>query len=211
MLLLEESQPIASGDGWTMTVEVNQIEQTPKGSRHVRQSASYNFKEGADNESDDAKMKRLDVKRGARRRAFESFDPEKVAANKLKRQKPKHATPAATTALQPRAAAALQANAVVPRAAAAIAPALAAAPDPPDLDTLRDWALLRAWKALGSPEEVLEALRAQGHIDAEEQPWSVHRVCERHAFLCMCVRVSSRLVGPEASQRSQRTLANLCA
>ena len=28
-----------------MTVEINQIEQTPKGSRHVRQSASYNFKE----------------------------------------------------------------------------------------------------------------------------------------------------------------------
>ena len=50
MLLLEESQPIASGDCWTMTVDVNQIEQTPKGSRHVRQSASYNFKEGADNE-----------------------------------------------------------------------------------------------------------------------------------------------------------------
>ena len=156
-------------------------------------------------------MKRLDVKRGARRRAFESFDPEKVAAKKLKRQKPKHATPAATTALQPRAAAALQANAVVPRAAAAIVPALAAAPDPPDLDTLRDWALLRAWKALGSPEEVLKALRAQRHTDAEEQPWSVHRVCERHACLCMCVRVSSRLVGPQASQRSQRTLANLCA
>ena len=71
--------------------------------------------------------------------------------------------------------------------------------------------LLRAWKELAGPEEVLEALEAQGHMDEEEQPWSAHRVCERHAFLCMCVRVSSRLVGPEASQRSQRTLANLCA
>ena len=211
VLVLEESEPVASEDGWTMTVRVNQIDLTPKGSRRVLQSASYNFRAGAENESDEARLKRLDVKRGARRRAVDSFDPEKVKAKKLQRRKQQH-TPTAPERIRAPAVAAMQANAPgARRAAAAIMPALAAAPDPPDLETLRDWALLRAWKALGSPEEVLEALRAQGHTDAEEQPWSVDRVCERHAFLCMCVRVSSRLVGPEASQRSQRTLANLCA
>eukprot|EP00966_Prymnesium_polylepis_P187147 4338078-Prymnesium_polylepis.1 len=34
--------------------------------------------------------------------------------------------------------------------------------------------LLRAWKELAGPEEVLEALRTQGHMDEEEQPWSAH-------------------------------------
>eukprot|EP00966_Prymnesium_polylepis_P253715 5863848-Prymnesium_polylepis.1 len=62
----------------------------------------------------------------------------------------------------------LQANAA-PRAAAAVPHTLVAAPDVPDPGTLRDWALLRAWKELAGPEEVLEALRAQGHMDEEEQ------------------------------------------
>jgi hypothetical protein len=210
MLILEESEPVASDNGWTMTVRIDQIDQTPRGSRNVLKSASYNFKAGAENETAEARRKRLDVKRGARQRAFDSFEPEKLAAKKLKRRKQQHAPAAATVALQPVAAAAMQANAA-PRAAAAVPHTLAAAPDVPDTGTLRDWALLRAWKELAGPEEVLEALEAQGHMDEEEQPWSAHRVCERHAFLCMCVRVSSRLVGPEASQRSQRTLANLCA
>ena len=66
--------------------------------------------------------------------------------------------------------------------------------------------------AVESSHQMVEHMTYQMiHMDEEEQPWSAHRVCERHAFLCMCVRVSSRLVGPEASQRSQRTLANLCA
>ena len=211
MLLLQESQPVASADGWTQTVTIEQIEQTPRGTRRVLQSASYNFKEGADNETEDARRRRLDVKRGARRRAIDSLNPEKAAAKKLKRQKKQPRAPAAMAATASQAAAAMQANAPVALAAPAIPHALAAAPDPLDPETLRDWALLRAWKALGSPEEVLEALCAQGHMDDEEQPWSAHRVRERHSFLCMCVRVSSRLVGSEASQRSQRTLANLCA
>ena len=33
MLLLEESQPVASDDGWTQTITIEQIEQTPRGTR----------------------------------------------------------------------------------------------------------------------------------------------------------------------------------
>ena len=51
MLLLEESQTALSDDGCTHTVTIEQIEQTPQGSRKILQSASYNFKEGAENES----------------------------------------------------------------------------------------------------------------------------------------------------------------
>eukprot|EP00966_Prymnesium_polylepis_P215640 4993777-Prymnesium_polylepis.1 len=63
MLRLEESQPVLSDDGCTQTVTIEQIEQTPQGSRKVLQSASYNFKEVAENESEEARKKRLDVKR----------------------------------------------------------------------------------------------------------------------------------------------------
>ena len=55
VLLLEESQPVASADGWMQTVTIEQIEQTPRGSRQVLQSASYNFKEGADDESEETR------------------------------------------------------------------------------------------------------------------------------------------------------------
>eukprot|EP00966_Prymnesium_polylepis_P270707 6253918-Prymnesium_polylepis.1 len=53
-----------SDDGWVQTVTINlKIEQTPNGSRQVLKSASYNFKEDAENESEEARKKRLDVKR----------------------------------------------------------------------------------------------------------------------------------------------------
>eukprot|EP00966_Prymnesium_polylepis_P242056 5598086-Prymnesium_polylepis.1 len=43
-------------------------------------------------------MKRLDVKRGARRHAFDSFDPEKVAAKQQNRRKRQQRAPAAMAA-----------------------------------------------------------------------------------------------------------------
>jgi hypothetical protein len=46
VLLLEESQPVASADGWMQTVTIEQIEQTPRGSRQVLQSASYSQSTG---------------------------------------------------------------------------------------------------------------------------------------------------------------------
>ena len=207
VVLLEESQPVASADGWIKTVTIDQVEQTPRGTRQVLRSVSYNFKEGADNESDSARKKRLDVKRGARRRAFESFDLEKVAAKKQKRRKQQRA-PAATT--QVAAAAAGMRPTVQPRALT-LEPA-AGAPlgeTEPDLETQRDWALLRAWKEQPGPEAVLHVLRERG-LDDEDQPWTVNRVQERHEFLCRCVRVASRLVGESGSVRSVRTLACLC-
>eukprot|EP00966_Prymnesium_polylepis_P282766 6533637-Prymnesium_polylepis.1 len=33
MLLLEESQPVASDDSWTQTITIEQVEQTPRGTR----------------------------------------------------------------------------------------------------------------------------------------------------------------------------------
>eukprot|EP00966_Prymnesium_polylepis_P141209 3261131-Prymnesium_polylepis.1 len=51
-----------------MTVTINQMEQTPGGSTTVLRSENYKFKEGAAGESTPVREKRLDVKRGARKR-----------------------------------------------------------------------------------------------------------------------------------------------
>ena len=208
VLVLEESQPVASADGWVQTVTIEQIEQTPNGTRRVLQSASYNFKEGAENESEELKKKRLDVKRGARRRALESFDSEKAKAKKLKRRKQQRA-PAATAAV---AAAVAGVRPAVQPPALALEPAAGATlgETGPDLATQRDWALLRAWKEQTGPEAVLQCLRERG-LDDEEEPWTVNRVQERHDFLCRCVRVTSQLVGESGSVRTVRSLACLCA
>ena len=207
VLVLEESEPVAADDGWTLTVGIKQIELTPNGSRRVLQSASYNFRAGAENESDDARKKRLDVKRGARRRAVDSFDSEKVAAKKQKRRMQQARAGRDGSG---RSSFAVRAT-VQPRA-------LAREPDAgaplgetePDLATQRDWALLRAWKEQPGPEAVLHLLRERG-LDDDEQPWTVVRVQERHEFLCRCVRVTSQLVGESGSVRTVRTLACLCA
>ena len=71
---LEESEPVASPGGWTMTVTINQMEQTPGGSTTLLRSENYNFKQGAADESTPDRVKRLDVKRGARRRCLDKFD-----------------------------------------------------------------------------------------------------------------------------------------
>ena len=208
VLILHESEPVAADDGWTLTVKIDQIDQTPRGSRRVLQSASYNFKKGAENETQEARMRRLDVKRGARRRAIDSFDLEKVAAKKQKRRMQQRA-PAATA---PDAAAQGPARATVQPRALAREPAAGAALGETDLDlaTQRDWALLRAWKEQPGPDAVLQLLRERG-LDDDEQPWTVARVQERHDFLCRCVRVTSQLVGESGSVRTVRALACLCA
>ena len=80
----------------------------------------------------------------------------------------------------------------------------------PDVETQRDWALLRAWKEQPGADAVLQLLRERG-LDDDEQPWTVNRVQERHEFLCRCVRVTSKLVGESGSVRTVRALACLCA
>ena len=58
-----------------MTVTINQMEQTPGGSTKLLRSENYNFKQGAAaDESIPVREKRLDVKRGARRRCLDKFD-----------------------------------------------------------------------------------------------------------------------------------------
>ena len=47
-LAMEETEPVASEDGWTMTVHVNKIYTSPGGTHKVLQSESYNFRRGAD-------------------------------------------------------------------------------------------------------------------------------------------------------------------
>jgi hypothetical protein len=130
--------------GWTRTVKIEQIDLTPAGSRHVLNSASSNFKAGAENETEEARRKRLDVKRGARKRAIDSFDSfdsvsEKVKAKKQQRKKQRQGAPAAAAAAAAPAVAAVQ-----PQGQASALPlesAAALGPTEPDLETRRDWAL----------------------------------------------------------------------
>ena len=177
-LAMEETEPVASVDGWIMTVHVNKIDTSPGGTRKVLQSESYNFRRGADVESDEMRTKRLEVKRKSRMRAFDKFDEAKREANKAKRRKP--ARQAAET-IRPAATAIVAAGFATPTLPVAVPTAVADAGEPPDVATQRDWALLRAFKLLPSPDAVLDSLRSQG-LDDEDEPWTVLRVQERHDF-----------------------------
>jgi hypothetical protein len=201
-----ESDPVVSADGWTLTVEVTKIEETPGGSKHVRQREKYNYKAAAPDEDKHMEQRRLDVKRNAKARCLIKFDPVKTAAKKAKRAKGARAVAEAGPPPQ-------QPQFVLPAASpAVVAPTSRADPMHDcelDVVTARDWALLRAWKVEPGPEAVLRALRERGLDDAEEA-WSVARVVARHEFLCRCVRVASRMVGETGSMRTVRTLARLC-
>ena len=191
-----------SEDGWILTVHVNKVDSSPGGTRNVLQSESYNYRRGADNESAEEKYNRLEVKRKSRKRALDKFDEVRREASKAKRRKPAKQAAAA--------AAALQAATGFATPPLQVPMALADAEEPPDIATQRDWALLRAFKLLPSPDAVLESLRSQG-LDDEDEPWTVLRVQERYDFLCRCVRHASRLIGESGGMRTVRTLACLCA
>ena len=47
----------------------------------------YNFKNGADNETEEQRKSREAVKNNARRRAMDRFDEEKTVVKKMKRRK----------------------------------------------------------------------------------------------------------------------------
>ena len=205
---LVEREPVASGDGWTMTVPVDQVDASPGGTERVLRSEKYNFKVGADAESEEVEKRRLEVKRQARRRCFDKFDP--VKSEKAKEKRRKLACPAGLPSPAPPTAALA---AAAPMLAAPVATggvdALEPASNPPDLVTRRDWALLRAFHQLSDPAAVLEALRLTG-LDDEEEPWSVFRVQERHEFLRRSVRAAARLVGATGGLDGMRELARLC-
>ena len=58
---------------------------SPGGSERMLRSASYRFKQGAPNETDEQRGLRLGVKRNAKKRAMDKFDSEKVAQTRTKR------------------------------------------------------------------------------------------------------------------------------
>ena len=119
-----------------------------------------------------------EVKRKSRMRAFDKFDEAKRERNKAKRRKP---ASEAAEAIRPAATAIVAAGFATPTLPVAVPTALADAGEPPDVATQRDWALLRAFKLLPSPDAVLDSLRSQG-LDDEDEPWTVLRVQERHDF-----------------------------
>ena len=205
MTVAMEETELASEDAWILTVQVSKVDTSPGGTRNVLQTESYNYRRGADGESADEQQKRLEVKRKSRKRAFDKFDEAKREASKAKRRKP---------AKQPAGAALPAATAIVAAGfntpTLPVPTALAEAEEPPDVATQRDWALLRAFKLLPSPDAVLDSLRSQG-LDDEDEPWTVLRVQERHDFLCRCVRHAHRLIGESGGMRTLRTLACLCA
>jgi hypothetical protein len=177
-----------------MTVTINQMEQTPGGSTKELRSEKYNFKQGAAGESAPVREKRLDVKRGARRRCLDKFDDIKKQQQLAQRRAARQEKAAAKVGPDMAACAHVQAHALPPAPLAVQPPD--PLPEPDDLPQRRDWALLRAWKVLPSPDAVLESLRASG-LDDDEDPWTVSRVTERHAFLCRSVRLVTRLLGEE--------------
>jgi len=210
MVRIEEQEPVASPNGWTLTATLVKYDLTPGGSEKLSGKQSYHFKAAPADESKEHKKRRLDVKRDARRRALDMLqNPEKHEAKKQRRRKGVQAAPRAAAPSPPLLAASL-----LPAAAPCVTPVtecVAAVDDEePDLATARDWALLRAWKEQPTAEAVLRVLREHG-LDDEEEPWSVARVRERHEFLCRCVRVASRLAGVAGCVRKMRTLACLCA
>ena len=103
---LEEEPPVASPGGWHASVRIKQIERAPDGTERVLRSESYRFKQGAPNETDDQRKLRLGVKRDAKRRAKDKFQPEKVEQKRAKRSKRGAAAagvPAPTGAVSPAA------------------------------------------------------------------------------------------------------------
>jgi hypothetical protein len=209
MVRIEELEPVASPNGWTLTATLVKYELTPGGSEKISGKRSYNFKAGPDDESQENKERRLDVKRNARRRAHDMLqNPDKHEKKKQLRRKGAQAAPMAATPSPP-----LPAPPLLPAAAPCVTPVtecVAAVDEELDRVTERDWALLRAWKEQPTAEAVLCVLRDRG-LDDEEEPWTVARVRERHEFLCRCVRVASRLAGVAGCVRKMRTLACLCA
>ena len=73
--------------GWHATVRIKQIEKTPGGSERILRSESYRFRQAPPNETDSHRQLRLGVRRDAKRRAMNKFDPDKVAQTRAKRSK----------------------------------------------------------------------------------------------------------------------------
>ena len=130
-----EETVVVSPGGWTTRVTIHEFGPSPGGTtERILRSQSYNFKNGADNETEEQRKSREAVKRNARRRATDRFDEEKTEAKKSQRRKGAALTPAplAITAGSPAVAAPLPPFADIPT------PSPPTASNEQDLKTRRD-------------------------------------------------------------------------
>ena len=160
-LRYEEEEELASSDGgWTMTTRINEVKQSPGGTRRVLRSETYRFKKDGINETNHQENRRIDVKRGARRRCMDKFDEIKTKAKTEKRTK-RSASGGSAAAVAGNPAPMHQDQdhgcAIMAASGAAATPALPSMQQ--DLMTQRDWAILRALQQLQVPEIALESLR----------------------------------------------------
>ena len=176
-------------------------------SERILRSQSYTFKNGADNETEEQRKAREAVKRNARRRAMDRFDEEKTEAKNQKRRKStsNSAAPLAATASSLAVAAPLTPCAAIPNSSPLTAT------QEQDLKTQRDWAILRGFLHLPDALAVLESIQTAG-LDDDEDPFTVHRVRQRHELLCRSFRIVNRLVGGMGGSGIARMseLASLC-
>ena len=171
-LRLEEEAPVTSPGGWHATVRIKQIEKTP--GAYCAPSLAYRFRQAPPNETDSHRQLRLGVRRDAKRRAMNKFDPDKVAQTRAKRSK---RDAAASGVPAPSATASQAALPVTPAGAfrwGGLLPAFGSPEllNPHDLTTERDLAILRGCKQEKSPVGVLNWLRLSGLDD--EEPWTEH-------------------------------------
>ena len=117
---------------------------------------------------------------------MDRFDEEKTEVKKMKRRKSAALTPAppAVTAGSP---------APLPLFAAIPTQSPPTASNEQDLRTRRDFAILRGFLHLPDALAVLESIRNAG-LDDDEDPFTVHRVRQRHELLCRSVRIVTRIV-----------------
>ena len=186
-----EETLVASPGGWTTRATIQEVGPSPGGtSERILRSQSYTFKNGADNETEEQRKAREAVKRNARRRAMDRFDEEKTEAKNQKRRKStsNSAAPLAATASSLAVAAPLTPCAAIPNSSPLTAT------QEQDLKTQRDWAILRGFLHLPDALAVLESIQNAG-LDDDEDPFTLHRVRQRHELLCRSFRIVNRLVG----------------
>ena len=138
---------------------------------------------------------------------MDRFDEEKTEAKNQKRRKStsNSAAPLAATASSLAVAAPLTPCAAIPNSSPPTAT------HEQDLKTRRDWAILRGFLHLPDALAVLESIQTAG-LDDDEDPFTVHRVRQRHELLCRSFRIVNRLVGGMGGSGIARMseLASLC-
>jgi hypothetical protein len=205
----EEVEAQSPRDAWLMRVNIKKFDSSPGGTERVVGTQKFNYRLGADNETADTRESRLRVKRKARQRSMDMFDPAKHEATKAKRRIGSKAAAVTASCGSVGGPAGPDRSSSLEQRAEGNGPAPAAACVQGPLGGLAqlDWAILRLFKALHEPGAVLEALRATGPIPAD---MTVETVRVRYETLCECVQVTAHLVGTERSLANMLALRDLC-